>query len=194
MLIGYARVSTEDQNLDRQVDQLKDLGISIVNIYTEKMTGTKKDRPVLLNLLEYARTGDEIVVTDLTRISRSTKDLISLVEDLGNRGINLKSLKESWLDTGTAQGKLMFTIIAGLSQFERDLISERTKEGLESARARGRKGGRPSIKQENVTKALKLYDTQNVAIPDICTMCNLSKNTLYNYIRQRRLTHDFQMG
>ena len=190
MLLGYARVSTEDQNLDRQVDQLKDLGISPENIYTEKMTGTKKDRPVLLNLLEYARTGDEIVVTDLTRISRSTKDLISLVEDLGNRGINLKSLKESWLDTGTAQGKLMFTIIAGLSQFERDLISERTKEGLESARARGRTGGRPSIKQENVTKALKLYDTQNVAIPDICEMCNLSKNTLYNYIRQRRLTHD----
>lgn len=190
MLLGYARVSTEDQNLDRQVDQLKDLGISPENIYTEKMTGTKKDRPVLLNLLEYARTGDEIVVTDLTRISRSTKDLISLVEDLGNRGINLKSLKESWLDTGTAQGKLMFTIIAGLSQFERDLISERTKEGLISARARGRTGGRPSIKQENVTKALKLYDTQNVAIQDICTMCNLSKNTLYNYIRQRRLTHD----
>jgi len=190
MLLGYARVSTEDQNLDRQVDQLKDLGISIENIYTEKMTGTKKDRPVLLNLLEYARTGDEIVVTDLTRISRSTKDLISLVEDLGNRGINLKSLKESWLDTGTAQGKLMFTIIAGLSQFERDLISERTKEGLESARARGRTGGRPSIKQENVTKALKLYDTQNVAIQDICTMCNLSKNTLYNYIRQRRLMQE----
>lgn len=164
MLLGYARVSTEDQNLDRQTDQLKDLGISMENIYTEKMTGTKKDRPVLLNLLEYARTGDEIVVTDLTRISRSTKDLISLVEDLGNRGINLKSLKESWLDTGTAQGKLMFTIIAGLSQFERDLISERTKDGLKSARARGRTGGRPSIKQENVTKALKLYDTQNVAI------------------------------
>ena len=191
MLLGYARVSTEDQNLDRQIDQLKDLGISMVNIYTEKVTGTKKDRPVLLKLLEYARTGDEIVVTDLTRISRSTKDLISLVEDLGNRGINLKSLKESWLDTGTAQGKLMFTIIAGLSQFERDLISERTKEGLISARARGRTGGRPSIKQENVTKALKLYDTQNVTIQDICTMCNLSKNTLYNYIRQRRkLMHD----
>ncbi|MDR3539516.1 MAG: recombinase family protein [Desulfosporosinus sp.] len=190
MLLGYARVSTEDQNLDRQIDQLKDLGISMVNIYTEKVTGTKKDRPVLLKLLEYARTGDEIVVTDLTRISRSTKDLISLVEDLGNRGINLKSLKESWLDTGTAQGKLMFTIIAGLSQFERDLISERTKEGLISARARGRTGGRPSIKQENVTKALKLYDTQNVTIQDICTMCNLSKNTLYNYIRRRKLMHD----
>ena len=190
MLLGYARVSTEDQNLDRQIDQLKDLGISMVNIYTEKVTGTKRDWPVLFKLLEYAKTGDEIVVTDLTRISRSTKDLISLVEDLGNRGIDLKSLKESWLDTGTAQGKLMFTIIAGLSQFERDLVSERTKEGLKSARSRGRTGGRPSIKQENVTKALKLYDTQNVAIQDICTMCNLSKNTLYNYIRQRKLTYD----
>lgn len=188
MLLGYARVSTDDQNLDRQVDQLNDLGISTENIFTEKLTGTKKDRPVLQKLLEYARANDTIVVTDLTRISRSTKDLISLVEDLGNRGINLKSLKESWLDTSTAQGKLMFTIIAGLSQFERDLISERTKEGLKSARARGRTGGRPSIKQENVSKALKLYDTQNVSIQDICNMCNLSKNTLYNYIRQRKLT------
>ena len=190
MLLGYARVSTEDQNLDRQIDQLKEFGITIVNIYSEKVTGTKKDRPNLIKLLDYARTGDEIVVTDLTRISRSTKDLISLVDELGSRGINLKSLKESWLDTATAQGKLMFTIIAGLSQFERDLISERTKEGLKSARARGRKGGRPSIKQESVIKALKLYDTKNVAIQDICSMCNLSKNTLYNYIRQRNLTHD----
>ena len=98
----------------------------------------------------------------MTKISRSTKDLISLVEDLENSGINLKSLKESWLDTGTTQGKLMFTIIAGLSQFERDLISERTKDGLKSASARGLTEGRPSNKQENVTKALKLYDTQNV--------------------------------
>lgn len=106
---------------------------------------------------------------------------------MGKRNINLKSLKESWLDTSTAQGKLMFTIIAGLAQFERDLISERTKEGLKSARARGRKGGRPFVKQENVAKALKLYDTQNIAIQDICSMCNLSKNTLYNYVRQRKV-------
>ena len=190
MLLGYARVNTEDQNLDWQIDQLKELGISMENIYTEKVTGTKRDRPVLIKLLDYARTGDEIVVTDLTRISRSTKGLISLVEDLRKRGINLKSLKESWLDTTTAQGKLMFTIIAGLSQFERDLISERTKEGLKSARARGRKGGRPSIKQENVNKALKLYDTQNVAIQDICEMCQISKNTLYNYIRKRKIMLD----
>ena len=186
MLLGYARVSTDDQNLDRQLDQLKEHGIDIQYIYLEKMTGTKKDRPQLQKLLDFARPGDTIVISDLTRISRSTKDLISLVEDLGIRGINIKSLKESWLDTATAQGKLMFTIMAGLSQFERDLISERTKEGLKSARARGRKGGRPSIKQESIDRALKLYDTQQVPIQEICDMCKVSKNTLYNYIRKRR--------
>lgn len=186
MLLGYARVSTEEQNLDRQVDQLKEFGVSTENIYTEKITGTKRDRPVLQKLLEFARKEDTIVISDLTRISRSTKDLISLVEESGNRGINIKSLKESWLDTSTAQGKLMFTIMAGLAQFERDLVSERTKEGLKSARARGKNGGRPAIKQGNIDKALKLYDTQKVAIKDICEMCKISKNTLYNYIRQRK--------
>lgn len=186
MLLGYARVSTDEQNLNRQIDQLKDFGVSTDNIYTEKMTGTKKDRPVLMKLLEFARENDTVVISDLTRISRSTKDLISLVEELGNRGINIKSLKESWLDTSTAQGKLMFTIMAGLAQFERDLISERTKEGLKSARMRGKNGGRPAIKKTDIDKALKLYDSQKVAIQDICTMCNISKNTLYNYIRQRK--------
>ena len=137
MMFGYARVSTEEQNLNRQLDQLKEAGAE--KIYKEKITGTKKDRPELTKLLEYAREGDTIVITDLTRISRSTKDLISLVEDLGTKGINLKSLKENWLDTTTSQGKLMFTIIAGLSQFERDLISERTKEGLKSAEKQGGK-------------------------------------------------------
>lgn len=105
---------------------------------------------------------------------------------MGSKEINIKSLKESWLDTATAQGKLMFTIIAGLAQFERDLISERTKEGLKSARARGRKGGRPIVKQENIDRALMLYDTKKVPIHEICEMCKVSKNTLYNYIRKRR--------
>lgn len=185
MILGYARVSTDDQNLDRQIDQLKDHGVEGKYIYLEKMTGTKKDRPQLKKLLDFARPCDTIVITDLTRISRSTKDLISLVEELGTREINIKSLKESWLDTTTAQGKLMFTIMAGLAQFERDLISERTKEGLKSARARGRMGGRPTVKQENIDRALMLYDTQKVPILEICDMCKLSKNTLYNYIRKR---------
>ncbi len=180
MIFGYARVSTEDQNLNRQLDQLKDAGAE--KIYKEKITGTKKDRPELSKLLEYARDGDTIIITDLTRISRSTKDLISLVEELGNRGINIKSLKESWLDTTTAQGKLMFTIMAGLSQFERDLISERTKEGLKSARARGRSGGRPRKSDKDIQKALKLYNSKDYTIKEITEMTNISKATLYRYI------------
>lgn len=184
MIFGYARVSTEEQNLNRQLDQLKEAGAE--KIYKEKITGTKKDRPELKKLLDYAREGDTIIITDLTRISRSTKDLISLVEELGDRGINIKSLKESWLDTTTAQGKLMFTIMAGLSQFERDLISERTKEGLKSARARGKQGGRPRVDKRNIERALMLYDLGNVSIADICNMCKISKNTLYNYIRARK--------
>lgn len=111
--------------------------------------------------------------------------MVSLVDELGKRGINIKSLKESWLDTSTAQGKLMFTIMAGLAQFERDLISERTKEGLKSARMRGRNGGRPTVKRENIDRAFKLYDSRKMTIPEICDMCHISKNTLYNYLRQR---------
>src|SRR5690554_6507827 len=118
MIFGYARVSTEDQNLNRQLDQLKESGAE--KIYQEKITGTKKSRPELTKLLEYARPGDTIIVSELTRISRSAKDLISLVEELRERDINIKSLKESWSDTTSAQGKPMFTIMAGLSQFERD--------------------------------------------------------------------------
>jgi len=192
MIFGYARVSTEEQNLNRQLDQLKEAGAE--KIYKEKMTGTKKDRPELSKLLDYAREGDTIIITDLTRISRSTKDLISLVEELGGRGINIKSLKESWLDTTTAQGKLMFTIMAGLSQFERDLISERTKEGLKSARARGKQGGRPRVDKGNIERALMLYDLGNVSIADICAMCKISKNTLYNYIRARKQAQENKEG
>lgn len=184
MIFGYARVSTEEQNLNRQLDQLKEAGVE--KVYKEKITGTKKDRPELSKLLEYARKGDTIVITDLTRISRSTKDLFALVDELGERGINIKSLKETWLDTTTAQGKLMFTIMAGLSQFERDLISERTKEGLKSARARGKQGGRPTTDKKNIDNALMLYDDGKMSIADICTMCKISKNTLYNYIRARK--------
>lgn len=182
MLFGYARVSTEDQKLNRQLDLLKENGVS--KIYKEKITGTRKDRPELIKLLDYAREGDTIVITDLTRISRSTKDLISLVEDLARRKINLRSLKENWLDTTTAQGKLMFTIMAGLSQFERDLISERTKEGLASARARGHLGGRREKLDDTKKKAVKeLYDSRKNTLKEICEMFGISVPTLYKIIK-----------
>lgn len=152
MVFGYARVSTQEQNLDRQLDSLNSAGAE--EIIQEKITGTKADRPELNRLLDKLRKGDVMLVSDLTRLSRSTKDLFGLVDQIERKGANIKSLKESWLDTTTPQGKLMFTFMAGISQFERDLISQRTKEGLEAARARGRKGGRKPKLDDNKKRAL----------------------------------------
>ena len=112
MKIGYARVSTEEQNLDRQLDSLKEAGCE--KIFQEKITGTKKERPELDKLMEQLRSGDLIIISDLTRLSRSVKDLFSLVDQIEKKGANIKSLKESWMDTSTPQGKLMFTIFAGI--------------------------------------------------------------------------------
>ena len=140
MLIGYARVSTYDQNLDRQIDALVTSGVDIRNIYKEKITGTIKDRPELNKMINDLKIGDVIIICDLTRLSRSTKDLISLSESITNKGVELISLKEK-IDTAPATGTAMFGMFAVMAQFERDIIYERTKEGLSSAR--GRKGGRP---------------------------------------------------
>lgn len=182
MILGYARVSTKDQNLDRQLDQLEAAGCE--KVFTEKITGTKKERPELIRLLEQVRPGDTIIISELTRLSRSTKDLFDLVETINEKGADIKSLKETWLDTTTPQGKLMFTLIAGISQFERDLISQRTKEGLEAARARGRKGGRPKKSQKDIKKALKLYDSKEYSIKEIEDMTGISKTTLYRYLKE----------
>jgi DNA invertase Pin-like site-specific DNA recombinase len=124
MRFGYMRVSTIEQNLDRQEQQLKDTRSD--RIFFEKVTGTKRERPELNRMLGQLREGDTVIIADLTRLSRSTKDLIEIVELIAGTGANLRSLKESWLDTTTAHGKLIFTMFAGLAQFERDIISERT--------------------------------------------------------------------
>lgn len=179
MIIGYARVSTQDQKLDRQLDQLAGYGVE--KIFKEKITGTKKERPELDRLLEHIRVGDTIIITELSRLSRSTKDLFKLVESIQSKGADIKSLKETWVDTTSPTGKLMFTIIAGLSQFERDLISQRTKEGLQAARARGRSGGRPSKNEKVIKRALKLYDGREYSIKEITEMTGVSKATLYRY-------------
>ncbi|HGO9427732.1 TPA: recombinase family protein [Bacillus cereus] len=141
MKFGYMRVSTIDQNLDRQKRQLEKFGCE--RIFFEKVTGTKRERPELNRMLEFLRPEDTVVVSDLTRLSRSTKDLIEITELIAQKGAHLKSLKESWLDTTTAHGKMLFTIFAGIAQFERDLTSERTKEGILAAKKRGKYPGRP---------------------------------------------------
>ena len=182
MKIGYARVSTEEQNLDRQLDSLKEAGCE--KIFREKITGTKKERPELDKLMEQLRSGDLIIISDLTRLSRSVKDLFSLVDQIEKKGANIKSLKESWMDTSTPQGKLMFTIFAGISQFERDLISQRTLEGLAAARARGRNGGRPKKDEKAITLALKMYQEKVCSISEITKATGVSKTTIYRYVEK----------
>jgi len=182
MIIGYARVSTLEQNLDRQLDALN--AASVVKLFTEKVTGKKTDRPELMKLIEQLRDGDVVVISELTRLSRSTKDLFSIVELIQSKGADIKSLKETWLDTTTPHGKLMFTIFSGLSQFEADLTAQRTREGLAAARARGRMGGRPKVNNENAMRALKMYDG-GFSVDEVCKSCIISKSTLYNLIRGR---------
>ncbi|MDR2903614.1 MAG: recombinase family protein [Clostridiales bacterium] len=183
MLLGYARVSTQDQNLDRQLDELRQYGCE--KIYEEKVTGTHTDRTELNKLLENARAGDTVIIMDLTRLSRSTKDLFALVEQLGQRSIDIKSLKEAWIDTTTPQGKLMFTIFAGIAQFERDLLSQRTKEGLAAAKARGRQGGRPRTRNEKAHIVIALYK-QGVSQREIAKQTELSRSTIKRIINDMK--------
>ena len=181
-VFGYARVSTEQQNLDRQLDMLQKYGVDF--IYNEKMTGTKRNRPELEKLLERLTEGDTVVVESLSRLGRSTKDLIWLMETFNSKGVNLVSLKES-IDTTTSTGKLLFTLMSAIAQFERDVIADRTREGLNSARARGRKGGRPRTDSEKLRKAIKLYNTQQYTLAEIEDMTGVKRSTLYRGIRSK---------
>jgi len=180
MIIGYARVSSFCQNLDRQIDALNDAGA--VKLFTEKATGRKSDRPELMRLVEHLREGDVVVISELTRLSRSTKDLFAIVELIQSKGADIKSLKETWLDTTTPHGKLMFTIFAGLSQFEADLTAQRTREGLEAARLRGRLGGRPRTDESKVKQALKLYSSKEYTVKEIEELTGVKKSTLYRNV------------
>ena len=156
MLVGYARVSTLDQKLDRQMDQLEKYGIDRRNIYFEKVTGEKKERPELKRMIDELVPGDVVIIADLTRISRSTRDLLDIVDLIKKKGAAIKRIKDTWLDTSSDNpyNDFLLTVMSGISQLERDLTSQRTKEGLASAKSRGRVGGRPSKineKAETVT-------------------------------------------
>ena len=180
MLIGYARVSTDDQNLNLQRDALKQLGCD--QIFEDQLSGAKAERPGLREALKYARSGDTFVVWRLDRLSRSLKDLIEMVAKLDERNVGLKSLHEA-VDTSSTSGKLIFHIFGALAEFERNLIRERTQAGLIAARARGRKGGRPkALNQDKRALAIKLYDEKNHTVKQICELMGISKPTLYTYI------------
>jgi DNA invertase Pin-like site-specific DNA recombinase len=186
MLIGYARVSKNEQNLDLQRDALRSVGVSTAHLYTDKITGTKHDRPGLEQALSHLREGDTFVVWRLDRLGRSLKHLIETVTALQQQQIAFKSITEN-IDTATATGQLVFHIFGALAEFERNLIKERTIAGLESARARGRKGGRPSLKASSskVAMARKLYADETNTVPDICKTLNISRATLYRYLGEK---------
>lgn len=177
MLIGYGRVSKEDQNLDAQKDELKAAGCG--KIYTDKVSGAVDDRTGLDGLLAYARPGDVLVVCRLDRLGRTLKKLILLVEELSAKGIGFKSLRES-IDTTTPGGRLVFHVFGALAEFERALISDRTKAGLVAAKARGRCGGRPKLMDESKIQLAKtLHKEKKFSVLEICRSLGVSRGTLY---------------
>lgn len=185
MIIGYARVSTQDQNLERQLDALNNAGCE--RIFNEKMTGTHSARPELQLMMMTLRPGDTLVVESFSRLSRSTKDLLDMVEKLTAMGVHLISLKED-LDTKTATGKMMLTVMSALSQFERDLIAERTKEGLKAARARGRCGGRPRLgSDKDRQQALAMYKANVMSNSEIAEKFGVSQSTFSRWIKADKL-------
>lgn len=178
--IGYARVSTDDQNLDLQLDALKRTGCDTV--YQEKMSGKSANRPELEHCLKALRTGDTLVVWRLDRLGRSLQDLVRIVTELETQGIAFESVSEK-IDTGSASGKLQFHVFAAMAEFERNLIRERTNAGLAAARARGRVGGRPAKLTDKQVREIKLLlaDPQAV-VADIAKKYGVSRTTLYTKV------------
>jgi DNA invertase Pin-like site-specific DNA recombinase len=186
MKIGYARVSTKDQNFGLQIDALQKAGCE--KFYREVVSGARTERPVLDRGVDSLRTGDVLVIWKLDRLGRSLKHLVELVNTLRERGVGLQSLNDP-IDTTTPQGRLSFNLFASLAEFERDLIRERTQAGLSAARARGRNGGRPkglSAQAEATACAAEtLYLERKLSVRQIADRLGISKSTLYAYLRYR---------
>ena len=176
MIIGYARVSTEDQHLDAQISALEAAGAE--RIWSEKVSGSKKARPELERLLGQLRSGDVVVVTKYDRLSRSLQDLLTIVESVRAKGSGFRSLAED-IDTTTPAGRLVFHVFASIAQFERERISERTKEGLVAARKRGRIGGRPpALSPERRAEVRRMRDQDGRGIAELARLFKVSPNTV----------------
>lgn len=190
MFVGYARVSTADQNLDLQQDAL--LAVKCGRIFTDTASGAKAQRPGLTEALQCCRPGDTLVVWKLDRLGRSLPHLVETVRDLIAREVGFKSLQEN-IDTTTSGGKLIFHIFASLAEFERDIIRERTHAGLSSARARGRNGGRPKgIDEKKRKAALALKKDPGRSVKEICDILGMSRNTYYKYTQsEQKLAETF---
>lgn len=186
MKYGYARVSTIDQNLDRQIEALNAEGVD--KIYSEKLSGGTVDRPELQALFVELKKGDTLVITDLTRFSRSTKDLFNLVEIIKEKGCYLKSIKDTWLDVSSDNpySEFLLTIMAAVSQLERDLTKQRQREGIEIAKKKGIYQGRPkkySLDHPKIKHALELYHKREHTIKEICELTSIGEATFYRFLK-----------
>jgi DNA invertase Pin-like site-specific DNA recombinase len=184
-LFGYARVSTDGQSLERQLDILKEYGVMEEDVFIDKISGTKLQRPALEQLQKVLRPGDTVIVESLSRLSRSTTDLLTILEDWQARGITFISIKECF-DFSTATGKLILTVLAAIAAFERDITHTRVVEGLASARARGRVGGRRPTDKKKLEQALKLYDSGSLTLAEIREATGVSTSVLYRALWKRR--------
>ena len=185
--IGYVRVSSQDQNQERQIRQLNEIGIDI--IYQEKVSGATINREQLQKMLNELQPGDIIYVTDLTRITRSTKDLFLLIDCIKNKDVNLKSLKDTWLDLSKDKpySQFLITVMAGVNQLERDLIKMRQREGIEIAKKEGRFKGKVKKYDKNhvgINYAVKLYRKGDMTVNQICQITNISRSTIYRRLAE----------
>jgi DNA invertase Pin-like site-specific DNA recombinase len=177
---GYGRVSTLDQNLDAQKDALFSAGVD--EVFLEKITGTKASRPQLDLVRQMLRSGDTLVITRMDRLGRSAKDLLTIVSELGDRGVNLEII-EQHIDTKTAEGKLFFTLVAAFAEFEHSMMVSRTKDGLAAARARGRVGGRKAkLTSLQIKEIQRLYQARELSVQDIAAMFHVSRPTVYRVL------------
>ena len=181
-LLGYARVSTLEQNADLQADALTAAGCW--RVFTDHVSGAKAERPALDRVLEQLRDGDTLVVWRLDRLGRSLRHLIDVVADLSARGVGFRSVTES-IDTTTSGGRLVFHVFGALAEFERDLIRERTLAGLQAARRRGRAGGRPALMtKDKTTTAQRMYDQQELTVEQIARALGVSRSTIYRALNR----------
>lgn len=186
MNLIYIRVSTVSQSFDSQKDHLlKKYGDTDYKIFEEKASGKSMNRSALQELLDYAREGDTLICYDLSRLGRTTMGVLKLLEDLDKRGIKFISDKENF-DTSTSFGKFAIQILASLNELNRSVINEKVRAGIESARSRGKVGGRPRLAQEKIDYALFLYDQKKLTISEITKQVNISVGSLYSAIRERK--------
>lgn len=184
-LIGYARVSTAEQSLDLQRDALQ--AARVDRVFEESASGVNRERPQLAVALDYVRAGDILVVWRLERLGRSLSHLLEEVEGLTQRGVHLRSLSEG-IDTSTATGRMTLSILGALAEFERELIRERTQAGLDAARARGRKGGRPSVMTPSKARSARALPTVSTPITEVAASLEVSRATIYRWL-VREATH-----